>query len=102
MTSSITVTTNHSKFYNMEIDILTKNDLEDFRKKLVDELLEVIRTNKTEPEKQYLRTKEVKEMLGGISNGTLQNLRIKRLLNPTKIEGVFYYKLSEVKALLNG
>ena len=86
----------------MEIEILTKRDLEDFRKKLVDELLTVMRTNKIEPEKQYLRTKEVKELLGGISNGTLQNLRIKRLLNPAKIEGVYYYKLSEVKALLNG
>lgn len=86
----------------MEIEILTKRDLEDFRKKLVDELLAVMQTNKIEPEKQYLRTKEVKELLGGISNGTLQNLRIKRLLNPAKIEGVYYYKLSEVKALLNG
>jgi hypothetical protein len=60
-----------------------------------------MQTPNTENYREYLRTKEVREMLGGISSGTLQNLRIRGLLNPSKIEGVYYYRLSEVKALLN-
>jgi len=47
-------------------------------------------------EKEYLRTKEVNKILGNISPGTLQNLRVKGPLKPSKIEGVYYYKLSEV------
>lgn len=85
----------------MEIEILTKQDLEAFREKLLLDLAELIISGSSKDEREYLRTKEVKELLGGISNGTLQNLRVKGLLNPSKIEGVFYYKLSEIKSLLD-
>jgi hypothetical protein len=85
----------------MEIDILTKQDLETFRHKLLSELSELLHISAPEPQKEFVRTKEVRKMLGGISAGTLQNLRVKGLLKPSKIEGVYYYKLSEVKALLN-
>lgn len=84
----------------MEIDILTKQDLEIFRRKLISELSDLMHLTLREPEKEYLRTNEVRKMLGGISSGTLQNLRVKGLLKPSKIEGVYYYKLSEVKTLL--
>lgn len=84
----------------MEIEILTKDDLEVFGQKLLLDLMEMLKRN--EPEKKYLRSKEVRKLLGGISSGTLQNLRIKGLLKPTKVEGVFYYRMSEVAALLSG
>jgi len=85
----------------MEIDILTKRDLDEFRRKLIEDLTAIITSHKEEPERKYLRSREVRKLLGGISNGTLQSLRVKGLLNPTKIEGVFYYKCSEVTDLLN-
>lgn len=85
----------------MEIEIVTKDDLEEFRRKLLVDLAEMIRSTKNIEEKEYLRTREVRKLLGGISHGTLLNLRVKRLLNPTKIEGVYYYKLAEVKKLLS-
>ncbi len=85
----------------MEIEILTKHDLELFRQKLLHELAEFLNKRSSQTEKEFLRSKEVRKLLGGISSGTLQNLRVKGLLKPSKIEGVFYYKLSEVKALLN-
>jgi len=85
----------------MQIEILTKQDLEVFGQKLLNELSALIQSPR-ESEKKYLRTNEVRKMLGGISPGTLQNLRVKGLLKPSKIEGVFYYKLSEVTTLLNG
>lgn len=85
----------------MQVELVTRQDLEAFRKDLVRELAEVIRQQPGEKHKEWLRSKEVRQMLGGISANTLQNLRVKGLLSPTKIEGVFFYKLSEIEALLN-
>ena len=84
----------------MQIEIVTKQDLEAFKNDLLQALSTLMNNNSTEREKAWLRTKEVKKMLG-ISNGTLMNYRVKGLLHPSKIEGVFYYKLSEIKELLN-
>lgn len=82
----------------MEIDIVTRKDFEALKA----EILQVIQAyiQQPQPQKEWLRSKEVRKMLN-ISYGTLQNLRIKKLLNPTKIEGVYYYRLSEIQALLN-
>ncbi len=85
----------------MEIDVITKQDLECFRQRLLLELVALLNGHSEPIEKEYLRSKEVRKLLGGISAGTLQNLRIKGHLRPSKIEGVFYYKASEVKALLD-
>lgn len=85
----------------MEIEIITRQDLEIFRQKLLSELSSLIQASPRESDKEYLRTNEVRKMLGGISPGTLQNLRVKGLLKPSKIEGVYFYKYSEVKALLS-
>lgn len=84
----------------MEIEIITKRDLAVFKTELLNELMQIMKNSSIEPEKEYLRSREVRKLLGGISNGTLCNLRVKGLLKPTKIEGVFYYRLSEIKALL--
>lgn len=83
----------------MNIEIITKQDLENFKNDLLQELSKVISSNNTELEKTWLRSKEVKKLLG-ISSSSLVNLRIKGLLNPSKVSGVYYYKLSEVQALL--
>ena len=81
-------------------DLATKQDLEAFKKDLLQSLTDFISKQGIAPQKQWLRTKEVRHMLG-LSTGSLANLRVKRLLNPTKIEGVYYYKLSEIMDLLN-
>ena len=83
----------------MQIEIVTKQDLEAFK----DELLQALTAYMEKPmgaQKPWLRSKEVRQMLG-ISAGTLQNLRVKGLLHPTKVEGVYYYKYTEITDLLN-
>ena len=85
----------------MDIDILTKHDLQAFKEELLRELAEIIQGKPAASEKEYLRTKETRAMLGGISAGTLQTLRVKGLLKPTKLMGVFYYKKTEILALLD-
>jgi predicted transcriptional regulator len=82
----------------MQLDLATKQDLEAFKNELLQTLTKFLGTQ--EQEKEWLRSKEVRTMLN-ISNGTLQNLRVKKLLNPTKVQGVYYYRLSEIQALLN-
>jgi len=84
----------------MEIELITKHDLELFKHELLAEMTKLIRPESHSPGKQYLRTKEVRQILK-ISSGTLANLRVKGLLHPTKIEGVYYYQQSEITALLS-
>jgi hypothetical protein len=83
----------------MQVEILTKKDLEELKEQLLEAIAQYF-GKPANQEKEWLRSKEVRKMLN-ISSGTLQNLRVKKLLNPTKIEGVYYYKLSEIQALLN-
>lgn len=85
----------------MGIEILTKQDLVNFKQELLTAFAEILRGSSSEPEKEFLRSKEARKMLGGISNGTLQNLRVSGLLKPSKIGGVFYYKRSEIIMLLH-
>lgn len=84
----------------MEIELLTKDDLQRFKEELLKELTTLLHSRKSNIGKEWLRSKEVRKMLN-ISYGTLQNLRVKKLLNPTKIEGGYYYRLSEIESLLN-
>ena len=83
----------------MQIEIVTKQDLEYFRQQLLQDLsLFLGKQQQTNPE--YLRSKEVRKLLN-ISAGSLVNLRVKGLLQPVKIAGIYYYKLEEIHALLN-
>ena len=50
-------------------------------------------------EKKILRSADVKEMLN-ISNGTLQRLRESGTLNSKKINGTWFYKLSDIEKLM--
>ena len=55
---------------------------------------------KVQAEKEWAKSPEVKAILG-CSNGTLQSLRIKGKLSSKKVLGTHYYKLSDVRSLLN-
>ncbi len=76
-------------------DLATKQDLQELKTIL----LQALDKQRSNEKKEWLRTKDVKKILH-LSDGSLANLRVKKLLNPSKIEGVYYYKLSEIEALL--
>lgn len=86
----------------MEIEeLLTKKDLEAFRQSLLREIAEMVTNGKAEQRKPYLKSKEVRQLMG-ISYNTLQALRVKKLLCPcAKVEGIYYYKYTDVERLLN-
>jgi hypothetical protein len=84
----------------MAIEILTKADLHEFRKSLLEDIREILKDT-NEQSKKWLKSTEVRKLLK-ISPGTLQNLRINGTLSYTKISGIIYYDHTVIEKLLNG
>jgi hypothetical protein len=86
----------------MAVEIITKQDLVQFKTELLDELKEIITSGESsQPPKKWLKSYEVKKMLG-ISPGTLQNLRINGTLSYTKIGGLIFYSYDDIVKLMEG
>ncbi|SHI47488.1 Helix-turn-helix domain-containing protein [Mesonia phycicola] len=83
----------------MSATIITTDDLREFKLELLEEIQELLLKQHSTTSKKWLRSKEVRELLG-ISPGTLQNLRINGTLPYTKIGGVLYYDEEEINAVL--
>lgn len=83
----------------MQLDLITKDDLTAFRYQLIEDM-KMILLSKPETSKKWLKGSEVRKMLK-ISAGTLQNLRIKGQLKPSKIGGSFYYRADEIDKILS-
>lgn len=84
----------------MAVEIITRDDLNEFRSLLLTDLKEIF-NSKPHQQKQWLKSGEVRKLLN-ISSGTLQNLRINGTLTYTKIGGIMYYDHSDIDKLLNG
>ena len=85
----------------MQVEILTKEDLKQFKAELVQELKDAFGGNAKSQNKEWLKSNEVRKLLG-ISPGTLQNLRINGTLTYSKIGGMMYYKLEDIHKVLEG
>ena len=83
----------------MAVEIVTKEDLELFRIRLLDEIKRLIRPEVQK--KRWLRSREVRKLLK-ISAGTLQNLRVNDTLHPVQLPNsrILYYDAEEVENLL--
>lgn len=83
----------------MSSEIITKDDLEIFRRSLLNDIQDLIANNKPE-RKEWLRCADVRKLLK-VSTGTVQNLRISGKLKSRKIGGMHFYKLSEIESMLS-
>ncbi len=83
----------------MPIEIITKEDLEHFRQKLLQDIKELVKPVPVESPKPWLKSYEVRKILC-ISNGTLQNLRIQRKIRYSKVGGLLFYKYEDIQKLL--
>ena len=87
----------------MKVELITRDDLDNFKKELLDEL----RKHSPHPRKQgqeqraWLKSFEVRRLLG-ISAGTLQNLRVNGTLPYRKIGGLMYYRYDDIRKLMEG
>ncbi len=83
----------------MAVQIITIEDLNEFRNLLLNDLKEII-NSKPQQSKQWLKSNEVRKLLN-ISPGTLQNLRINGTLTYTKVGGIIFYESAHIDQLLN-
>lgn len=83
----------------MAANIVTVEDLEAFRKKLVAELVSIFSNRVGAPQRQWLKSNEVQRLLM-VSPNTLQMMRDKYNLAYTKIGGVIYYAYADIVKML--
>ena len=84
----------------MSLELLTKDDLEVFRRTLLNDIQHIISSSTTKKQ-EWLRCNDVRKMLK-ISTGTLQNLRISGKLKSNKVGGIHFYKLTDVENMIAG
>lgn len=69
------------------------------REEFLDELLDVLEQTRTTPRRRWLKSHEVRRLLG-ISPNTLYNLRTKKKLPYSRIAGILFYDYYDVVHLL--
>lgn len=82
----------------MSAEIITKEDLQEFRKQLLDDIKSLL-GNKAKPSKEWLKASEVRTLLE-ISAGTLLTLRATGKLRYSKIGGTYYYRHEDIQTML--
>ena len=86
----------------MAAEIITKEDLDQFKIELFAELKKLAIGPSTEhADKKWLKSAEVRKLLQ-ISAGTLQNLRINGTISYTKVGSLLYYQQEDIIKLLEG
>lgn len=83
----------------MATEIITKEDLYEFKEELLKSFRKIIKEQAGQYSKQWLKSYEVKKLLD-ISSGTLQNLRVNGTLPFTKVGGVIYYDYHDIQKML--
>ena len=87
----------------MNVDLITRDDLEKFKKDLLEEIqrYQQYPRKKGEETRVWLKSYEVRKLLN-ISAGTLQNLRVNGTLPYNKIGGLMYYRYDDILKLMDG
>jgi len=86
----------------MPAQILTTDDLREFKVELIEEFRQIISSiqeSNSKPLKKLLKSSEVREMLD-LSPNSLRNLRVSRVLPFTKINGTIYYDRSDIDQMI--
>ena len=83
----------------MPANNLTTDDLYEFGEKLMVNLKKMLKEHSYESGKQWLKSGQVRKILG-ISEGTLQHLRLNGTLPYSKIGGVIYYDYADIQHML--
>jgi hypothetical protein len=79
--------------------LLTVQDLYQFKKQLLEELLIVLKNNISNPAKKWLKAHEVRRLLK-ISPGTLQTLKRNGTIPYTQIGGVHFFDYEDIQRML--
>lgn len=82
----------------MAVNILTKEDLQQFKSELLTDIKALLQEAPNKP-KKWLKSYEVRELLG-ISPGTLQNMQENEILIGSKIGGLMFFDYDDIMALM--
>jgi hypothetical protein len=83
----------------MPSEIITTDDLREFKTELLTEFRKMLKEHHGLPSQKWLKSYEVKKMLG-ISPGTLQNMRINGTIPFTKMGGILFYDSEDIRKIL--
>jgi hypothetical protein len=84
----------------MSIEVITKEDLREFRMLLLNDIKQLVIPKEASRAKPWLKNGEVRQLLH-ISSNTLQRLRISGKLRSSKIGGIHFYKYEDIEKLIN-
>lgn len=84
----------------MGLEVITKEDLQEFRIQLLNDLQQLLAPQEGKLIKPWLKNAEVRKLLS-ISSNTIQRLRVAGKLRSTKVGGVHYYRYEDIEKLLN-
>ena len=79
--------------------LITVDDLLQFKKQLLEELLTALKSQINIVQKKWLKSHEVRRLLK-ISPGTLQTLKSSGIIPYTKIGGVHFYDYQDIEKVL--
>ena len=79
--------------------LITVDDLTQFKKQLLDELLIAFRSQSGTVSKRWMKSHEVRKLLK-ISPGTLQTLKSSGIIPYTKVGGVHFYDYEDIQTVL--
>lgn len=82
----------------MEIELITKHDLQQFKAELLNDLKAMLKPS-VDSNKEWLKSSEVRKLLK-ISSATLVTLRVNGTLRYTKLGGMLYYRYSDIVKVL--
>ncbi len=83
----------------MAANIVTLEDLHNFKQELIAEIQKLLSQRQTTPARKWLKSNEVRRLLL-LSPGTLQNLRVNGTLPFTKIGGVIFYDYDDIQKMI--
>ncbi|MBS1744241.1 MAG: helix-turn-helix domain-containing protein [Bacteroidetes bacterium] len=83
----------------MAVNIITQEDLQKFKFELFAELKNLLPQISGSPSKKWLKSYEVRQMLG-ISRGTLQNLYNTGVLPGNRVGGLTFYDYDDIQKLM--
>lgn len=83
----------------MAANIITLEDLQNFKQELLTELQKILSQRQTAPARKWLKSHEVRRLLT-LSPGTLQTLRVNGTLPFTKIGGIIFYDYDDIQKMI--
>ncbi|MDT3402328.1 helix-turn-helix domain-containing protein [Mucilaginibacter terrae] len=84
----------------MSVELMTKEDLQQFRNDLLSEIRQILSVLPDKP-KEWIKSADVKRLLK-VSSGTLVNLRISGQLSFSKLGGTYYYRYADLIKMIEG